>query len=117
MCLQDAGWKNGPWLGQPKNFEYQTWSNYMSTVASRKNIKDWKFTQENVQVSLVWGAQILQKLAQNVRAAENKLIIAEKINAIQSVFFNKAADKDQFIPAWRNLLLAQHHDSWIVPYH
>jgi alpha-mannosidase len=116
MCLQDAGWKNGPWLGQPKNFEYQTWRNYIGSVANKQQVPDWNFTQENVQVSLVWGSQILQKLAQNVRAAENKLIMAEKLNAIQSVFFGKETNKDQFIPAWQNLLLAQHHDSWIVPY-
>ncbi|HMI03671.1 MAG TPA: glycoside hydrolase family 38 C-terminal domain-containing protein [Pedobacter sp.] len=116
MCLQDAGWKNGPWLGQPKNFEYQTWRNYIANVADKKQVPDWKFTQENVQVSLVWGAQILQKLAQNVRAAENKLIMAEKLNVLQSVYLKKPIKGDLFKDAWQNLLLAQHHDSWIVPY-
>jgi alpha-mannosidase len=116
MCLQDAGWKNGPWLGQPKNFEYQTWKNYVANIAGKKQVPDWKFTQENVQVSLVWGSQILQKLAQNVRIAENKLIMAEKLNAIHSIFFNEKSNKGQFSTAWQSLLLAQHHDSWIVPY-
>jgi alpha-mannosidase len=116
MCLQDAGWKNGPWLGQPKGFEYQTWRNYIGGIANKQQVTDWKFTQENVQVSLVWGSQILQRLAQNVRKAENKLVMAEKMNAIHSVFFNKETHRDQFTTAWQNLLLAQHHDSWIVPY-
>ncbi|HKG07982.1 MAG TPA: glycoside hydrolase family 38 C-terminal domain-containing protein [Pedobacter sp.] len=116
MCIQDAGWKNGPWLGQPKNFEYQTWKNYMANIANKQQVPDWKFTQENVQVSLVWGAQILQKLAQRTRAAENRLIMAEKLIAIQSEFSDKNIGTDQFIPAWQNLMLAQHHDSWIVPY-
>jgi alpha-mannosidase len=116
MCLQDAGWKNGPWLGQPKGFEYQTWRQYMGNIALKKDVPIWNFTQEDVQVSLVWGAQILQKLAQNVRRSENHLVMAEKLQAIQSVYLGKKAEKDQFKNAWENLLLAQHHDSWIVPY-
>jgi len=116
MCLQDAGWKNGPWLGQPKNFEYQTWKAYITNIADKTNVQSWNFTQENVQVSLVWGAEILQKLAQNVRHSENQLIMAEKISALQSVYLKTVGTADQFKSAWENLLLAQHHDSWIVPY-
>jgi len=116
MCIQDAGWKNGPWLGQPKNFQYQTWRNYIANVADKQKVPDWKFTQENVQVSLVWGAQILQKMAQRTRIAENKLIMAEKINAMQGLYLRQQPKADQFEQAWQNLLLAQHHDSWIVPY-
>lgn len=116
MCIQDAGWRNGPWLGEPRNFEYMTWRGYISGLGDQNAVPEWNFTQENVQVSLVWGAQILQKLARNTRTAENKLIMAEKLNAMQSVFLKKTTAKDQFDPAWQNLLLAQHHDSWIVPY-
>jgi alpha-mannosidase len=116
MCLQDAGWKNGPWLGQPKGFEYQTWRHYMGNIALKKDVPAWNFTQENVQVSLVWGSQILQKLAQNVRRTENHLVMAEKLQAIQAVYQGVKTEKDQFKNAWENLLLAQHHDSWIVPY-
>lgn len=116
MCIQDAGWPNGPWLGRPKNFEYQTWKQYITNVADKDDIKTWNFTQENVQVSLVWGAQILQKLAQNVRRSENKLIMAEKISALKSVYLKQSPAADRFKEAWENLMLAQHHDSWIVPY-
>ena len=30
MCIQDAGWKNGPWLGNRKSplTQYTTWRNY-----------------------------------------------------------------------------------------
>ncbi|MES2826520.1 MAG: glycoside hydrolase family 38 C-terminal domain-containing protein [Bacteroidota bacterium] len=116
MCIQDAGWKNGPWLGQPKGFEYKLWKDYIGNTADKSKTPIWNFTQENVQVSLVWGAQILQQLAQRTRIAENKLIMAEKLHAIYSVNNNLPLKKDVFKSAWENLLLAQHHDSWIVPY-
>ncbi|WP_276091547.1 glycoside hydrolase family 38 C-terminal domain-containing protein [Pedobacter sp. JY14-1] len=116
MCIQDAGWKNGPWLGQPKDFEYVTWSQYFTNIADKQNVPEWALTQEDIQVSLVWGAQILQRLAQDTRKAENKLIIAEKLSSINSALLKHKPVKGQFTDAWQNLLLAQHHDSWIVPY-
>ncbi|MFP5080030.1 glycoside hydrolase family 38 C-terminal domain-containing protein [Pedobacter sp. JCM 36344] len=116
MCIQDAGWKNGPWLGQPKNFKYTTWKDYIANTADHSKAKTWNFTQENVQVSLVWGSQILQQLAQNTRKAENKIIVAEKLNAINSIYDNGVRKTGDFKAAWQNLLLAEHHDSWIVPY-
>ncbi|PWS30330.1 glycoside hydrolase family 38 C-terminal domain-containing protein [Pedobacter paludis] len=116
MCLQDAGWKNGPWLGAPKNFNYTTWRNYIQQMANKNSVQTWKLNQEDLQVSLVWGAQILQKLAQETRRAENKIIMAEKIDAINSIGNVSILSAGKFDPAWENLLLAQHHDSWIVPY-
>ncbi|MHA4896675.1 glycoside hydrolase family 38 C-terminal domain-containing protein [Pedobacter sp. PWIIR3] len=116
MCIQDAGWKNGPWLGNSKNFEYKTWRDYIGKVADKTKAETWNFNQENVQVSLVWGAQILQRLARNTRIAENKLIMAEKIYAINGASKGAKGRAGLFKTAWENLLLAQHHDSWIVPY-
>jgi alpha-mannosidase len=116
MCLQDAGWKNGPWLGKPKDFTYKTWRDYIQNTANKADLKTWNFNQEDVQVSLVWGAQILQKMAQNTRVAENKITIAEKIDAINAVANKSKLIGGKFDAAWQNLLLAQHHDSWIVPY-
>jgi len=116
MCIQDAGWKNGPWLGKPKDFTYTTWRDYIQNTANKTDIKTWNFNQEDVQVSLVWGAQILQKMAQNTRIAENKITIAEKMDAINAVANKTKMIGGKFDAAWQNLLLAQHHDSWIVPY-
>lgn len=119
MCLQDAGWKNGPWLkdatynGLP--VQYETWRHYFEKVADQRQAPVWKFSQEDIRVSLVWGAQVLQRIAQQVRTSENKLATAEKIAALAA--YNKfrwpATDFDS---AWKALLLAQHHDCWIVPY-
>ncbi|MEO6148892.1 MAG: glycoside hydrolase family 38 C-terminal domain-containing protein, partial [Mucilaginibacter sp.] len=120
MTLQDAGWKNGLYLGngnksyQPT--EYTTWRNYFENVAIKKPTQDWKFSQEDVLVSLVWGSQVMQHIAQQVRVSENKIIMAEKIAAINKIYNNAAWPQTGFDEAWRTLLLSQHHDCWIVPY-
>ncbi|RVU02602.1 hypothetical protein EOD41_01280 [Mucilaginibacter limnophilus] len=120
MTLQDAGWRNGLYLGNgSKSYqptEYTTWRNYFENVAIKSPKQDWKLSQEDVLVSLVWGSQVLQKLAQNVRHAENNIVMAEKIAAINKVYHNAAWPKANIDEAWRNLMLSQHHDCWIVPY-
>src|SRR5690606_29758229 len=73
MCYQDAGWKNGPWLGtgeQTKNnSEYITWSNYFNQIDSAQISDVWAVSQEDFLVNLMWGAPVLQRIAQQVRVA------------------------------------------------
>ncbi|MBO9154746.1 glycoside hydrolase family 38 C-terminal domain-containing protein [Chitinophaga sp. GCM10012297] len=114
MCLQDAGWRNGPWLKQKA--KYETWRNYIGHIADKQNAQVWKLSQEDINVSLVWGAQVLQRIAQQVRSAENKLAIAEKYAAISALHDHAAWPQRMLDTAWKSLLLAQHHDCWIVPY-
>lgn len=118
MCLQDAGWRLGPWLkgGYYKPTEYTTWRNYFEHVLNKESAPTWKMSQEDIQVSLVWGAQVLQKLAQEVRVSENKIVQAEKTAVINKLFANTVYPEKEFDAAWRTLMLAQHHDCWIVPY-
>ena len=120
MCFQDAGWKNGPWLGfgdSVKNASiYQTWREYFENVSDGKTSDDWYFSQEDVLPNLMWGSQVLQKLAQEVRCSENKIVMAEKINAMACILTGKSAEQADFDEAWRTLMLSQHHDCWIVPY-
>ncbi|RYD84756.1 MAG: glycosyl hydrolase, partial [Sphingobacteriales bacterium] len=119
MCLQDAGWEWGPWLKgkQYKPSIYTTWRNYFENVVNTSTtIPEWKFNQEDVLVSLVWGSQILQHLAQNVRIAENNIVQAEKVAVMNAIVDGKAYPSAKIDDAWQQLLLAQHHDSWIVPY-
>lgn len=120
MCFQDAGWKNGPWLGTGKNIKnnsiYTTWRNYFENISAGKTDDDWHFSQEDVLVSLMWGSQILQKIAQQVRIAENKIVMAEKMATIANIENNYVCPQDELDEAWRTLMLAQHHDAWIVPY-
>jgi alpha-mannosidase len=121
MTYQDAGWKNGPWLGNAvKTFYkpsiYKTWRDYIENVSIKTPDVDWKFSQEDLHVSLVWGSQVLQKIAQKVRVSENKIIVAEKIASIAGIYKGFLWPKTSFDEGWRTLLLSQHHDCWIVPY-
>lgn len=117
MTLQDAGWTNGPWLGtnKPVSIKYTRWRDYFSLLTPSV-YPVWRVSQEDMQVSLVWGSQVLQQIAQEVRTAENKIIAAEKIASLARLYGGAAYPAQAFDEAWRTLLLSQHHDCWIVPY-
>jgi alpha-mannosidase len=119
MTFQDAGWKGGPFVGggdgpTAKN-KYVTWRQYFDVVRNDP-APVWKVSQEDVLVSLVWGSQITQRIAQQVRTAENKLISAEKVIALMDLYHPHPWPQSKLDSAWRTLLLSQHHDCWIVPY-
>jgi len=120
MCFQDAGWKNGPWLGFGINIRnnstYVTWKEYIEKISNGKSNDNWHFSQEDVQVNLMWGSQILQRIAQQVRKSENKIVTAEKTGSLAYLENKYSYRKERMDEAWRTLMLAQHHDSWIVPY-
>ncbi|GAB6121948.1 glycoside hydrolase family 38 C-terminal domain-containing protein [Dysgonomonas termitidis] len=120
MCYQDAGWKNGPWLGHGNkvrnNSVYVTWKEYIENKSVGSSFDNLHFSQENMLVNLMWGSQVLQKIAQEVRISENKIVMAEKIAAMATIGNNYAPLQTSLDEAWRTLMLAQHHDSWIVPY-
>lgn len=119
MCLQDAGWKNGPWLNlqrQPFPTKFTTWRNYFENISTGRNLPEWRMSQEDVQVSLVWGAQVLQQIARQCHYTENKLTRAEKLASFASFWKGEKYPRQQLEEAWRQLMLAQHHDCWIVPY-
>lgn len=126
MCYQDAGWKNGPWLGNGvirrsrdgvwQNV-YTTWTNYIENVSTGNTDDDWHFTQEDIRPCLMWGSSVLNDIARKVRWAENGLLQQEKLAAMgDERFAPDPPNPNRFREAWRNLALAQHHDAWIVPY-
>ncbi len=120
MTLQDAGWRNGPWIGKgDKGYqptEYKTWRDYIENSSTKSPTQEWDFSQEDIQVSLVWGSQVLQKIAQQVRISENNIVMAEKIASLDKMYRNTPWPQKTIDEAWRTLMLAQHHDCWIVPY-
>jgi len=122
MCIQDAGWRGGPWIGRTpeqgkgaRSF-YVTWRDYIHNVTQAKSDDDWKFSQEDVKPGLMWGAQVLQRIAQQSREAECRLLTAEKLAAMALVIAGRPPATDAFDQAWHSVLLSQHHDCWIVPY-
>ena len=118
MCLQDAGWQHGPRLGsgawQPS--QYVTWRDYFENLSIKSPVQYWRFSQEDVLVSLMWGSQVLQKIAQQVRSAENRIIMAEKLAAMAATLQGTPWPQSSFDSGWRTLLLSEHHDCWITPY-
>ena len=116
MTFQDAGWNGGPWGSQYKPTIYTTWTGYMDMVKDKVEANDWKFTLEDVKPGLVWGAQVLQTIAQEVRVSENQLVIGEKMAALDFLLNGTQWPAADFAEGWRTLMLSQHHDCWIVPY-
>ncbi len=120
MTFQDAGWKNGPWIGHGEkirnNSVYVTWREYIEEVSAGRTDDDYRFSQEDMRVELMWGSQVLQRIARQVRHAENMAVTAEKIAAMTSLENGYEPDRERMDEAWRTLMMAQHHDSWIVPY-
>jgi alpha-mannosidase len=120
MTFQDAGWRRGPWLGVgdsiKRNSIYVTWREYFENISNGRSGDDYQFSQEDVRVSLMWGSQVLQRIARQVRRSENKLVMAEKMGVIARLSNGYRYRQENLDEAWRTLMLAQHHDSWIVPY-
>jgi alpha-mannosidase len=120
MTFQDAGWKRGPWIGVgdsiKNNSIYVTWREYFEDISNGKTDDDYRFSQEDVRVSLMWGSQVLQRIARQVRRSENNLVMAEKMGVIANLSNGYRYRQENLDEAWRTLMLAQHHDSWIVPY-
>ncbi len=124
MTYQDAGWRNGPWLKDGRGSVYTLWTDYIANHTDPSKATDYRMPQDDVLVNLMWGGQVLQRIAQQVRQAENRMLMAEKMGAIAMLATKGGRTKDKSTEpdraaideAWRQLMLAQHHDSWIVPY-
>ena len=116
MTLQDAGWDGGPWGNEYQPTIYTTWTEYIEMVKDKVHHDDWKFSLEDVRPGLVWGSQVLQKIAREIRVTENRMIMAEKMASLDFLINGKNWPSTEIDEAWRNLMLAQHHDCWIVPY-
>jgi alpha-mannosidase len=120
MTFQDAGWKRGPWLGTGdsirNNSIYVTWREYFENISNGKTDDNYRLSQEDIRVSLMWGSQVLQRIARQVRQSENNLVMTEKMGVIAHLSNGYHYRQENLDEAWRTLMLAQHHDSWIVPY-
>ncbi|MCC7153186.1 MAG: hypothetical protein IT161_01350 [Bryobacterales bacterium] len=111
-CFQDLGWAAKPKV-TGSHIRYVTWREYLQTIAA-KPTQEWRFTAEDILTSLPWGEKTLQTLAQQVRSAENKVLVAEKMASLAAVTCGAAYPETRLQRAWDQLLWAQHHDVWIT---
>lgn len=109
--FQDLGWRGLPWVNE-RYQRYTTWREYIDKIADRPST-EWKFSQEDILVTIPWGEKTLTRMARQVRDSENKLLSAEKLATMASVLSDATYPKNALDDGWYNLLLAQHHDAWI----
>ena len=83
MCYQDAGWTNGPWLdyggATHPGISYLTWRQYFEGEPEGAEHEVYKMSQEDVLGGLVWGSQILQKLAREVLDLESPKDVKDRV--------------------------------------
>ena len=92
---------------------YVTWQEYLFNIANVP-AKDWHFTMEDIRTTLPWGEKTLQKVAQQSRSAETRLLLAEKIAAMACVHCGAEWPAESLDNAWEQVMWSQFHDSWIT---
>ncbi len=111
-CFQDLGWAVRPRVAGA-HIRFVTWREYMKQVAVKPQ-KQWRFTAEDILTTLPWGEKTLQVLAQQVRSAENRVLMAEKMASMATALHGGLFPAERLQRAWDQLLWSQHHDAWIT---
>jgi alpha-mannosidase len=112
MCFQDLGWAARPNVSGD-HIRYTTWREYIGSIADRPK-RDWRFSMEDIRCCLPWGEKTIQRIAQQVRSVENRLVVAEKMASMAVVWAKSDYPSEQLRKAWDQVLWAQHHDAWIT---
>jgi len=112
MCFQDLGWAARPNV-KGDYISFTTWREYMQSIAG-KTVRDWRFSMEDIRCALPWGEKTLQNVARQVRSAENRLLVTEKLASMAAVQSQEPYPADEIRQAWDQTLWAQHHDAWIT---
>ena len=112
MCFQDLGWPAKPRVAADY-IRYVTWREYIHGIADKPS-KEWRFSIEDTLTTLPWGEHTLQTVARQVRSAENRILMAEKLAALACLEAGSAWPAVQLRDAWDDLLLTQAHDAWIT---
>ncbi len=111
-CFQDLGWAARPKV-TGAHIRYVTWREYMRNIADKPQ-KQWRFSPEDILVTLPWGEKTIQTLAQQVRSAENRVLVAEKMASMAAAIHGTPFPAERLQRAWDQLLWSQHHDAWIT---
>jgi alpha-mannosidase len=112
MCFQDLGWAAQP-RASAAWIRYATWREYLHTIA-RKQPVDWKFSMEDILTALPWGEKTLHRASQQVRAAEVRLVAAEKFATLAFLRNGSAWPGERLEQAWEQTMWSQAHDAWIT---
>ena len=80
MAFQDLGWMAHPRVGG-QHVRFVTWREYFETIAPKAE-KQWAVAQEDIKGNLPWGSATLQAAGLQMRSAENRLVVAEKMAAL-----------------------------------
>ena len=112
MYFQDLGWAAKPRVSGV-HIQYVTWREYIHTIAS-KPTKEWRFSMEDILTALPWGEKTIKVVAQQVRSAENRLLMAEKMAAMAWMERSTPWPEAALERAWYDVLWAQGHDAWIT---
>ena len=111
-CFQDLGWAARPKV-TGAHIRFVTWREYMRQVADKPK-KQWRFSPEDILTTLPWGEKTLQTVAQQVRSAENRVLVAEKMASMAAALHGSQFPAERLQRAWEQLLWSQHHDAWIT---
>ena len=95
------------------HIRYVTWREYMRQVVEPPK-KQWRFSPEDILTTLPWGEKTLQTVAQQVRSAENRVLMAEKMASMAAAFHGSQFPAERLQRAWEQVLWSQHHDAWIT---
>ncbi len=112
MSFQDLGWTAKPRV-QGARIRYFTWREYIHDVAGPPTAS-WRVSIEDILVTLPWGDPTLRTVAEQVRSAENRIVVAEKMAALAYALKRAPYPAEALDAAWEKLLLTQAHDAWIT---
>ena len=113
MMFQDLGWTVRP-RASGNHIRYVTWREYFDRIVGPPQ-QEWAFGIEDILVTLPWGEQTIQKIAQQVRSAETQLLVAEKMGALAWLMAGRQPNAADMERAWDDLMWSQHFDVVAAP--
>ncbi len=113
-----SGTAGVPWFNEKQllgsaqpNLEFTTWDQYFRG-APADDATPWKVSYNDFEYRFPWGL-LGGRVQKQTAEAERALLRAEKIASIANVLVGASYPSDDLSRAWKDLLLAQHHDAWV----
>jgi len=107
-----------PWFNEKQflgsaspDLEFTTWDQYFRGAPSDDSAP-WKVSYNDFEYRFPWGL-LGGRVQKQTAEAERALLRAEKIASVASLAAGAPYPADDLSRAWKDLLLAQHHDAWV----